>query len=285
MSTQTLTNGEKGGYGRLLLPVPHVMAVVLLVLIAIDFLDAVTAMYGWVSDAEELFGWNLPPLLVVARAFSHSVVFWLGAPISFILRIDRELPIDVQRHALCHGVAERRILSKVMVAALGHALCIWGVCFLVSACLAAFICMGTYDPSLVTMISDAQDVAADHPLVSNSVSCCMAVVPAMLATFIAAAVYEATGSPALSLVLVPVLYVAYHYVLNSLTALSPVFALPISFLEIILMPLFSAYPIGFDSLSSMGPVVAWITWWFILDCAIVWTALQGRDRALVGRCS
>lgn len=284
MSVLMLANSEKGGYGRLLLPVPHVMTVLALVLVTIDLLDAVTAMYGWVSDTDELFGWNLPPLLVVARAFSHSLVFWLGAPISFILRLDREFPIDVQRHTLCHGEPERRILLKVMAAALGHALCIWGVCFLVSTCLAAFICKGAYDPSLV-MISDAQDIAVDHPLVSNIVSCCVTVVPAMLATFIAAAVYEATGFPALSLVLVPALYVAYHYVLNSLAAFSPIFAVSISFFEIVLMPLFSAYPIGFDSFASMIPAVAWILWWFILDCAIVWTALQGHDRALVGRCS
>ena len=119
-----LRNPSLRGVAR---PAPIVLAVACVVLTARDALDTITAYYTWTPQSGELFGWDLPPLVVVSQILSYSFVPWLGAPLSLLVRLRRELPPRMQQQLIVCGVPEGGLMCALVRAALLHALLFLGI--------------------------------------------------------------------------------------------------------------------------------------------------------------
>lgn len=190
-------------------PVPVVLVVAVIVLAVRDALDIVTSFYTWTPDTGDIFGWNLPPLLVASQILSNSFVCWLGAPLSLLIRVRRELPPRMQQQLISQGAPEHGLMCALVRVTLLHALLFWLICAVLSAALAFLTCRGSFDPTYIDLLSEAGIPLPPGPLpVSCTVLSAVTAIPPMLSSLAALAVIQAFGSFAVACAVSPMLYLA-----------------------------------------------------------------------------
>lgn len=215
------TNLPPASVRPLWLPMPAVLAVATIITLAVHALDAATAGYGWDPVTNEtVYCWDLPPLYASYRVLAAASIIWLTAPISFLMRIGRELPLARQQLLICHGTSERRLMGAIMRDALLHAGAYWLAINLIVIVLMHALCHGGYDAPSIEALAQATAWTVDPTcaLPSCMMLCTSTVITPVVETCLSTALYLFFGRRTLAMLAPLALYCLNVYGVGSVFA-------------------------------------------------------------------
>ena len=217
-----LRNPSLRGVAR---PAPIVLVVACVVLTARDALDTITAYYTWTPQSGELFGWDLPPLVVVSQILSYSFVPWLGAPLSLLVRLRRELPPRMQQQLIVRGVPEGGLMCALVRAALLHALLFWIPCAVLAVALSLPSCHGSFSSAYIELLNEAGMMLPPDPLpLSCAVLILVTVIPPALSALAVLTAMQVIGRFSVACAVVPVTYLVGAFLPDAMRVIAPQFS-------------------------------------------------------------
>lgn len=138
-------------------PMPPVLAFSLAVFLLHDVLVSLTAQIGWDLEFGSVYVKDYPPLAALLDVCTRPWSLCLFAPISVVLRFERDCPPALMRLLITRGARRSDALRAVFAGVLLHAAVFWLAHVALAAVVTAVVCKGSYD---ITYLRDLYDAGA-----------------------------------------------------------------------------------------------------------------------------